>query len=350
MSARRWPEIVFAGDAPRQTLSAAARRGRLRRLASGIYTGLPLDAPERVVLRNWRQILAREFEGAVLGDRSARAMQPDRRGRLFVIHPRKRPLELPGLTIVPRKGPGPLAGDTSLDSGLWLSSTARGLLDNAGGRGERYLLVDELESWVSDLVQTHGEERLNLVRDQARDLARHTGRDATFARLNRIISAALATGPAGDVVSDALRARASGQPYDRARVDLFRSFVAILEAMAPEPLPALPVDEPRRRLLPFYEAYFSNYIEGTELTIDEAAEIVFELHIPETRLADAHDILGTYRLVQDGTEMSRTPATAARVDFSSRATAERDLTRTNALREPNEAEDAGVRLTLPGPR
>jgi Fic family protein len=37
----------------------------------------------------------------------------------------------------------------------------------------------------------------------------------------------------------------------------------------------------------------------------------------------------------------------ARVDFTNRETAEADLTRTNALRDAREAEDAGVRLTLP---
>lgn len=37
----------------------------------------------------------------------------------------------------------------------------------------------------------------------------------------------------------------------------------------------------------------------------------------------------------------------ARLDFSSRATAEADLARTHALDEAREAEDAGIRLTLP---
>ena len=37
----------------------------------------------------------------------------------------------------------------------------------------------------------------------------------------------------------------------------------------------------------------------------------------------------------------------ARVDFTSRQSAESDLERTNALRDAKDAEDAGVRLTLP---
>jgi hypothetical protein len=37
----------------------------------------------------------------------------------------------------------------------------------------------------------------------------------------------------------------------------------------------------------------------------------------------------------------------AQIDFSSRASAEADLERTNALLEPDEAEDNGLRLLLP---
>jgi Fic family protein len=37
----------------------------------------------------------------------------------------------------------------------------------------------------------------------------------------------------------------------------------------------------------------------------------------------------------------------ARVDFTSRETAEADLHRTHALRDAREAEDTGIRLTLP---
>ena len=40
---------------------------------------------------------------------------------------------------------------------------------------------------------------------------------------------------------------------------------------------ARPTDGPA---LPFFEAYFSNFIEGTEFAVDEAAEIVFKGHIP----------------------------------------------------------------------
>jgi len=91
---------------------------------------------------------------------------------------------------------------------------------------------------------------------------------------------------------------------------VFADLAKSLHDTDPDPLPALPSDGSRRRLLPFYEAYFSNYIEGTEFTIDEAAAIVFAGQIPRDRPEDAHDILGTYELVADPIEMSIVPATA----------------------------------------
>ncbi len=63
-------------------------------------------------------------------------------------------------------------------------------------------------------------------------------------------------------------------------------------------------------VLPFFEAYFSNFIEGTEFEIEEAAEIIFEGKIPQDRPMDAHDIIGTYQIVSDNHEMKRTPKNA----------------------------------------
>ena len=45
--------------------------------------------------------------------------------------------------------------------------------------------------------------------------------------------------------------------------------------------------------LPFFEAYFSNFIEATEFAVEEARQIVFDNVIPPTRAEDAHDVTGT---------------------------------------------------------
>jgi Fic family protein len=67
------------------------------------------------------------------------------------------------------------------------------------------------------------------------------------------------------------------------------------------------LSEPARTHLAFFEAYFSNYIEGTEFPVEEAVNIVFNGLIPADRPEDAHDVLATYRIVSDQNEMAQLP-------------------------------------------
>ncbi|MEA3544436.1 MAG: Fic family protein, partial [Thermodesulfobacteriota bacterium] len=55
----------------------------------------------------------------------------------------------------------------------------------------------------------------------------------------------------------------------------------------------------------FFDAYFSNFIEGTEFEVEEAFEIVDSGIVPPTRPKDGHDILGTYRIVGSIDEMTK---------------------------------------------
>ncbi len=105
---RRWPDVVFSGEADPAVLSRAVRRMTLRRLAQGVYTGDVVADPADVVRRNLWRIVGHELPGAVIVDRSARSGGPVD-GLLIVDHPRSRPLTLPGLTVSPRRGPGPVA-------------------------------------------------------------------------------------------------------------------------------------------------------------------------------------------------------------------------------------------------
>lgn len=311
--ARRWPAVLFSGDADPAVLSRAVRRGTLRRLASGVYTGLVDAAPEEVVARHLWDIVGHELPGAVLVDRTAATIGP-RHGVLHVDHPRSRPLELPGVRVMPRRGPGPVEGDTPLlQTSLYLSSPARQLLDNlARGRGatERTLSDAEIEQWLDELAADRGAAELNRLRDQARKLAPILSRQKQFERLDVLLSAALGTGEATAPRTVWLAARARGQAVDARRIEAFDVLAGELGDSAPLVLPDMPEDRPRRALLPFYEAYFSNFIEGTEFTLDEAAGIVFDEDIPPDRPADAHDVLATYEIVADDDEMRRVPSTA----------------------------------------
>ncbi|MFP5450726.1 MAG: Fic family protein, partial [Thermoleophilia bacterium] len=100
--------------------------------------------------------------------------------------------------------------------------------------------------------------------------------------------------------SRALRAHIAGSPYDRAavaRLDLLR---AELVRLAPDLRAAAPSRE-----LPFFEAYFSNFIEGTEFTLDDARRIIVDGWNPVDRPADAHDVRCAFTVVSDEEEMAR---------------------------------------------
>jgi Fic/DOC family protein len=301
--------IVFVGDQPDSTLHDRVARGDLVRLARGVYTSEASTAPADVVARSWKEIVKRRFPSAVVTDRSARWAQP-RDGYLFIVSDRDATLELPGLTIVSRKGPGPIEGDVELGDGIWLGSRPRALLDNTrrtrrrGDRQPATLSGDELSDWIDHLCAVDGEDRVSEYRDRAEELAGvlevPPGRvDA----LNKMIGAVLGTREAKSG-SAALGARSRGIPFDQERVARCELLAEYLRKVL-DTHPALSVDASRREALPFWEAYFSNFIEGTEFLPDEAERIVFEGEIPENRPADAHDILGTFGLLSDDTEMRR---------------------------------------------
>jgi hypothetical protein len=124
-----------------------------------------------------------------------------------------------------------------------------------------------------------------------------------FVALDTLIGSLLGTRKSR-LASPVALARAAGVPYDPQRLELFQQLFAELEATAPVTRPARRTNGPA---LPFFEAYFSNFIEGTQFAVDEAAEIIFQGRIPSARPEDAHDVLGTWKVVSDQREMSRCP-------------------------------------------
>jgi fido (protein-threonine AMPylation protein) len=309
-------EVFLAREVPASSLSRAEKEGAVRRLARGIYTTNTTDSPEQVTRRNLWRIIGMLFRGAVIGDRSVcNPGRPSGDGSVYLISPdvseRGRNLELPGLTLRLRHGMGAVTYDAPLPGEIWLSSTARGLLENArltrsrGDRLSRTLSRAELEEWLESLLDERGETRFLELRDQAREIAPALGLQAELETVDALFGAVLGTRNVR-AESPLLRARQQGLPYDDRRVELFKALHEELSSLAPRSRIS-PPDAPRVRYLPFFDAYFSNYIEGTEFTIEEAKEIVFDRIVPPARPADAHDVLGTYALVADIAEMRRLP-------------------------------------------
>jgi hypothetical protein len=296
--------------------SKAVRAGKLRRLASRLYSRDLKTAPEAIVRRNLWPVAAGYFPDALISDRTALEGAPAKDGSVFLVTQKgQSDIALPGLTLRPRRGAPAQPSDLPFMGVLRLSSPARALLDNfaasrSRGSAARTLSKAEMEAHLDRLLRRSGEDELNRLRDEARRLAPVIGREAEFAALSRMIGALLNT-QADDLRTPVARARRGGLPFDPECTELFEALRAELHRTPPQTRSAAPDDG---TTLPFFEAYFSNFIEGTEFAVEEAAAIVFENRIPNARPQDAHDILGTYRIVADRAEMARTPATFAELE------------------------------------
>lgn len=304
----RWPEIVLSDASSSARVAGAVRRHELRKIAPRLYTPNLQEAPEAVVLRNLWLVLALLFPGTVVGYRTALSMKPTPGGKVFLVGGYARTVGLPGITIRLVKGPGPVEGDGIYAGALHLASETRGLLECLSvrrvGPESPALPRPEVEALLERRLRTRGEAWANGVRDLARRIGPALGLEPEGRALHAMIGGLLGTVEAR-FSAPVAAARAAGAPYDAGRVERFSRLV---EALSGVEVPAR--DDPASagrafQNLAFFDAYFSNYIEGTEFTVAEAAEIVFEQKIPRTRPLDAHDVLGTYRLVASRHEMGR---------------------------------------------
>jgi hypothetical protein len=308
-------EVFLASALSRTTLERYVRQGNVRRLATGLYTSNVDDPVDAVVRRNVYEIGGLLFPGAVVSERShvAGGLTPE--NELMLVADRNAEVTVGPVTYRARRGPGPIEGDMPwLGSGLYLASRARGLLENArltrsrGATAARALSRSELETFLERKFDSFGITGLNQLRDEARRIAPTLEAEKELQVIDQLIGAILGTRRV-KARSPLLRARQSGLAYDDQRIEIFNDLRDALQAPERVPLPAEP-DEPRARHLPFFEAYFSNYIEGTIFTLDEAIDIVYEHRIPHARPVDAHDILGTYSLVADPDTMRHAPQDA----------------------------------------
>ena len=309
---RELPEAFVSNTAISGAVSRAVRAGEVRRIASRLYTKNLDDPPEEIIRRNLWGIVAGYFPGALVADRTALEAAPAADGSVCLVTERGRTIELPGIVLRPRRGAGPAGSDMPFVGGLHLSSMARAYLENMrpsrarNGRVARTLRRGELEERLDNLIRASGEAGVNRLRDNARALGDELGMAPEFARLDALIGTLLGTRDSR-LASSLGRARRRGRPYDPARMELFHRLHRALRNRPPSFRPSPPRDSSGRSTLAFFEAYFSNFVEGTEFLVDEAVRIVFEGEIPRNRLADAHDVVATWRVVSDLREMSRTP-------------------------------------------
>jgi hypothetical protein len=306
--------LIFSTAQRSGEILRATRAGTLRKLASKIYTDDLASPPEDILRRHRMEIVARFYPGAVVSHRSALEGNVSPAGKLHLTVPDAvAPVrELPGLEIRLWRGPAPHADDIrtpvlGADAAIYTASQPRALLENlqiARARANdeaKTLSPAELETWLDRHLRIYGLDWLETLRQKATTLSAEFGWTREQQQLDALVDALHGRRSAYRFATDLARARASGHPFDPERLRLFSRLHARLANESFVELPRPPAAEFDNRA--FWEAYFSNFIEGTKFTVEEAQVIVYspdpsralEIKRPE----DAHDVRETYRLIID---------------------------------------------------
>lgn len=318
--------LIPRGPAEERRLQRAAKDGQITRIAKGVYinAAAPEDASPDILgpvalmtRRNWQVIAGHLYPNSVVSHRSALVGGITEDNELILSHPTRfnRTIALPGLTFVLLKGPGQLPGDMALgNSGLYWSSRPRMLLENLGKSrgGKRTVGKAGVEEKLVEILNASGEDALNRVRDDSRGLSSLL--EADFGTLNSLISTLLGTYANGTLTTRAGVLVANGTPADSERLTRFRILADALRTTAVPDYPDGAAQDPARTHAAFLESYFSNFVEGTRFSIEEAEGIVLHNRIVPNRPKDSHDILGVFQLILHPHSRSSLPAPADILD------------------------------------
>jgi len=310
-------EIIFASSNKRisNQISKAEREGKIRKIAPRIYTTNFRDSDEQIIKRHLFDILKWRFPESVISHRSASELRPTESGNFFLTsNYTKKITDFKGITLNVMEGKPALESDINL-GGIYVSSEWRWMLENMQvsrkkGSESKTFPIEYIEEKLEKIIIRESEEGINKFRDKTKEIARQLGFDAEFAKLNTIISALLKTHPVNVLTSDSAKARAIGMPYDIQRVELFEILYNQLKDYYFPERQDKNTSEESSRLFSFFEAYFSNYIEGTKFVVEDAKKIVDTGTVINKRIKDSHDILCTFQIVSNSYEMNITPATA----------------------------------------
>jgi len=361
------PEVFLSESDTSRTVSNMVKLGTARKIGPRLYTRNMSEPVEIIVARNRWQIVGMLVPEGVIGFRTALESHPADDGSVFVTCGYKKITKLPGLRIVRIPGSGPVEGDMPFIGGLHMASPSRLLLENLSHTKARKGATKAagqkaVEEKLTSILRIKGENELNRIRDLARTIAADIGLEKEFQLLDRLIGSLLQTREA-DLKSPVARAYFSGEPYDPVRLEQFEALRSTLaRTVLPsrnrtyEPGPAFYNES-------FFDAYFSNFIEGTEFEVDEALGIVFSGVIPQSRPEDAHDIcriiipsvyrneyIASLKLLsnhKDPAAFLRVMDVAqdfiSRIDFSDLVSARHILERCNAFERPADT----VKLMMP---
>lgn len=307
-------EVVFSSSDPQvsKQISKLEKAEKLRKIAPRIYTPNFTDSSETIIRRNLFAILGRLYPGAMLSHRSALEFKPTSSGHIFLTYTYTKKINLPGIALRFLEGHPPIEGDNRFSGELFASQTERAFLENLQvsrqiGPESKILTLPEIEERLEGVIRVKSETGLNELRDKAKVIADKLHMKSEFEKLNKLISGLLSSHPSKILSSPLAVARAFGNPYDPARLPLFEKLFVELKQQEFTNKPEKNESDPSFRNFAFFEAYFSNFIEGTEFELEDAKRIIETGTPMHSRGEDSHDVLGTYKLVSNKTEMSITP-------------------------------------------
>ncbi len=309
-------EVIFSSSdkSLSKQISKLEKQGEIKKIAPRIYTSNFTDTPEAIIKRNIFTIIGSQYPNSVLSHRSALEFKPTSAGHIFVTYTYTKKIKLPGITIRFMKGNGPIKGDNPFSGELFVSQQERALLENLQvsrqlGPQSKTVTLLEIEAKLEQIIRVKGEDGLNSVRDNAKEIAEKLNMQSEYAKLNKLISALLTTKPSKILTSPIALARAFGNPYDPSRIELFEKLFKHLKQKEFKNVPEINTNKTAFKNFAFFEAYFSNYIEGTVFELEEAKSIIKTETPILNRDEDSHDVLGTYRIVSNLKEMSKIPLT-----------------------------------------
>jgi len=305
---KSWPEVLASSTEVSAIIAKGVGAKELRPLGLKLYTSNFTDDDETIVRRNLWRVVGLLTPGSVISYRTALAGKPSEDHSVFLVGDSNYIRDLPGLRLRVSKGPGPQQGDLQFLGGLYMASRARAILDamkpSRKRKGtQRGLTAREVEAVLERELDRGGERKLNEIRDAAAFLAPVLGAEREYETLQKV-TAVLLGSRKGRVTQATAIARLAGTPYDSGRLELFQQLFAYLQT---NPTASIPDAQSADSWVnvSFFDAYFSNFIEGTEFEVEEARQIVFENKIPKNRPLDAHDVLGTYAVVGNRSLMAQ---------------------------------------------
>ena len=218
-------EIIFSSSnqSLSKQISKLEKNGEIKKIAPRIYTSNFKDDPENIIRRNIFTIIGTHYPNSVLSHRSALEFKPTTAGHIFVTYKYTKKIKLPGITIRFMEGSGPVDGDIPFSGKLFVSQQERAFLENLQvsrqhGPQSKILTIIEIEAKLEQIIRVKGEDALNLVRDNAKEITEKLGMEKEFVKLNRLIGALLTTKPSKILTSPIAMSRAFGNPFSKSEI------------------------------------------------------------------------------------------------------------------------------------